>query len=180
MLLAIDSIHLQSSERPPSESEYMAERLRKYKAKIIFNQVGEFLLLEEDPALPSVQFSLTHFGKMFLQAMPAFPANAIKVGSQWEWHQNMLDKFHPQLELVKHFHFNSIRQTPAGKSAEFMETFSTASTPENDSTQNSVTKALLQFNVDQGKWESADLTTATELPKASLSLNEHVVFQFEK
>jgi hypothetical protein len=113
--LTVDSLAFSGSDRDAGEDRYMADRLRKYRARFVFSEAGQALALEEEPALPPVEFSTLNFGRWLLYCLPAFPAEAIGDGAQWTAEQPLLDKFHPGSKVVKTCRAVSVRKTGAGR-----------------------------------------------------------------
>lgn len=111
----VDSLAFRGSDRDSGEGRYMAERLRKYRARLLLTPAGQILSLEEEPALPPVDFSTLDFGRWLLYGLPAFPAEDIGTGSQWTAEQPLLDKFHPDSKAVKTFTATALRKTAAGR-----------------------------------------------------------------
>jgi hypothetical protein len=119
LTLAVDSLNYRSSERAPEEDRYMAGRLRKYRAKLLLSRTGQALSLEEEPGLPSVEFSPLNFGRMLVYGLASFPDADIKKGARWESRQPLLDKFHPETHIIKRYQLSSVRETPQGRIADF-------------------------------------------------------------
>ncbi len=113
----MDSLRYQSSERAPEEDAYMVGRLRKYRARMALSRTGQALSLEEEPGLPPVEFSTLNFGRLLIYGFPSFPDADLKKGARWELRQSLLDKFHPESQLIKRFRLASVRETPHGRIA---------------------------------------------------------------
>lgn len=117
LAFTMDSLKYHSSERAPEEDAYMVSRLRKYRARMALSRTGQALSLEEEPGLPPVEFSPLNFGRLLIYGLPSFPDADIKKGSRWELRQPLLDKFHPESQLIKRFRLASVRETPQGRIA---------------------------------------------------------------
>jgi hypothetical protein len=160
--LTIDSLGFRSSERAQGEDAYMVGRLRKYRAHLLVTRSGQVLSLEEEPHLPPVDFSPLNFGRLFLYGLAAFPDSNIKIGTRWESQQSLLDKFHPEARLIRHFRLISVRQTPTGPTAEIavaMQAFLEADlgSESQDSAVSLTGKGSLEFNLQTGRLISSDL-----------------------
>ena len=114
---AVDTLDFKAAERFPEEDAYMDGRLKKYRARILLSRTGQALALEEEPALPPVDFSPLAIGRWLAVALPAFPEAALRQGKRWDITQPLLDKFHPDSRVAKHYTLSAIRETPQGKLA---------------------------------------------------------------
>ncbi len=115
--VAADSLRFASSERAPEEDKYMMGRLRKYHARLAMTKSGQSLALDEEPALPQVQFTPTNFGRFLAYALPVFPQGRFAVGDTWAFTQVALDKFHPDAHWTKRFKLLEVRETAHGRIA---------------------------------------------------------------
>jgi hypothetical protein len=115
LVFTVDSLAFQGADRDSGEDRYMADRLRKYRARLLLSSAGQVLALEEEPALPPVGVSTLDFGRRLLYGLPVFPAEDIGKGSQWTAEQPLLDKFHPGSKVVKSFTVTSLRKTGEGR-----------------------------------------------------------------
>ena len=114
LALAVDTLDFKAAERSPEEDAYMDGRLRKYRAKLSLSRTGQALALEEEPALPPVDFSPLAIGRWLIYALPAFPDAPMRQGTRWDVSQSLLDKFHPDSRVEKHYTLSAIRETPGG------------------------------------------------------------------
>lgn len=110
-----DSIAFAASDRDGGEGRYMEERLRRYKARMVLTTSGKVLAVEEEPEPPPVDFSPLNIGRFLAYGLPAFPAIAVRAGSEWRVEQPLLDKFHPGSRLVKRYKAQGIRETGEGR-----------------------------------------------------------------
>jgi hypothetical protein len=115
--LAADTLDFKASERPPEEDAYMDGRLRKYRAKLTLSRTGQVVAFEEEPAQPPVDLTPLAIGRWLTYALPAFPDAALRQGARWDIVQPLLDKFHPDSRVAKHYTLSAIRQTPDGELA---------------------------------------------------------------
>lgn len=115
LTLSADTLSFRASDRDDQEGAYMEERLKRYRARLILGRSGQILILEEEPDLPPLEFSPLNFGRFIAYGLPAFPAMAVKAGSEWQVDQPLLDKFHPASRVVKRYRVQAIRETPAGR-----------------------------------------------------------------
>lgn len=115
LTLSADTLSFQASDRDGQEGAYMEERLKRYRARLVLARSGQILALEEEPDLPPLEFSPLNFGRFIAYGLPAFPAMAVKVGTEWQVDQPLLDKFHPDSRVVKRYRAQAIRETPAGR-----------------------------------------------------------------
>ncbi len=117
LALSVDSLDFKAADRSVEEEAYMDGRLRKYHARMSLSRTGQALALEEEPALPPMAFSPLAFGRWLAYALPAFPDAPLRQGKRWDILQPLLDKFHPDSRVAKHFTLSAIRETPAGDEA---------------------------------------------------------------
>jgi hypothetical protein len=115
--LAVDTLDFKASERSPEEDGYMDGRLKKYRARIALSRTGQVLALEEEPSLPPVAVSPLAIGRWLAYALPVFPETPLRQGKRWDITQPLLDKFHPDSRVVKHYTLSAIRETPGGDQA---------------------------------------------------------------
>ena len=114
LTLSVDTLDFRAAERGAEEDAYMDGRLKKYRSRLALSRTGQLLGLEEEPSQPPVEFSPLNIGRWLVYALPAFPDAAIRQGARWESTQPLLDKFHPDSRVVKHFTLSAIRETPEG------------------------------------------------------------------
>jgi hypothetical protein len=117
LALAADTLDFKASERPPEEDAYMDGRLRRYRAKLTLSRTGQAVAFEEEPAQPPVDFTPLAIGRLLTYAFPAFPDAALRQGARWDIVQPLLDKFHPDSRVAKHYTLSAVRQTPEGELA---------------------------------------------------------------
>lgn len=160
--LAVDSLDFKAADRSVEEEAYMDGRLKKYHARMSLSRTGQALALEEEPALPPMAFSPLAFGRWLAYALPAFPDSPLRQGKRWDILQPLLDKFHPDSRVAKHFTLSAIRETPAGDEAVCLveleawldEDVGSDSGPEGPALKGS---GKIVFNVTKGFPESASL-----------------------
>lgn len=165
--LSADSVSIHASDRDAQESRYMEERLRRYRAEAVLSRTGQLLSVTEEPDLPPVEFSPVSFGRYLAYGMPALPVEVVAPGSEWTVEQALLDKFHPEARVVKHYRAEAVRQTSEGALLDCrvdMQVFleeglggpGPGSTP--DSTRPSLSgRGAAVFNLDRGLPVSSDL-----------------------
>jgi hypothetical protein len=158
--LAVDTLDFKAAERSPEEDAYMDGRLKKYRARIALSRTGQLLSLEEEPALPPVAFSPLAMGRWLAYALPAFPETALRQGKRWDITQSLLDKFHPDSRVVKHYTLSAIRETPEGDQAICLVEFE--AWLDEDVGGPAAAPALkgsgkIVFNLEKGRPESASL-----------------------
>jgi hypothetical protein len=162
LALAVDSLDFKAADRSLDEEAYMDGRLRKYRGRISLSRTGQALALEEEPALPPMAFSPLAFGRWLAYALPAFPDAAMRQGKRWDILQPLLDKFHPDSRVAKHFTLSAIRETPTGEKAVCLVEFEawldedvgSESGPEAPAIKGS---GKIVFNIAKGIPESASL-----------------------
>jgi hypothetical protein len=162
LAFTVDSLAFRGSDRDSGEDRYMAERLRKYRARLVLSRSGQILSLEEEPALPPIDFSTLNFGRWLLYGLPAFPGEDIGKGSQWTAEQPLLDKFHPGSKVIKNFTATALRKTGDGRllTAKFtvevhLEDLDDALAAKGPALTG---KGEAIFNLDKGRPVSVDLT----------------------
>ena len=153
--LTVDSLAFQSSERATNEDSYMAGRLRKYRARITMTRTGLILALEEEPGLPPVEFSPLNFGRMLLYGLASFPDSDIRPGAHWESRQPLLDKFHPESQLLRKFRLLTVRETAQGHVATVEVVIDAVL--EEGLGDTLTGKGEVEFNLDKGRPVSAEL-----------------------
>ena len=173
--LGVDSIESGSAERSPGEQAYMAERLRKYRARLSISRTGQVLALEEEPDLPPLGFSTLHIGRALAYALPVFPQNGVGQGETWENTHFLLDKFHPQSRVQRKYWVTSIGQNPAGRMmvchVELQVFLDEDLGPGRDTTLPALTgKGDVIFNLEQGRPVSAifELSGRFQVPRPAV------------
>jgi hypothetical protein len=162
LALAVDSLVFKAADRSLEEEAYMDGRLKKYRSRVTLSRTGQALALEEEPALPPVAFSPLAFGRWLAFALPEFPDAPVRQGKRWDILQPLLDKFHPDSRVAKHFTLSAIRETPAGDEAVCLveleawldEDVGSESGPEGPALKGS---GKIVFNIAKGIPESASL-----------------------
>ena len=161
LALAVDSLDFKAAERSPDEDAYMDGRLKKYRARLTLSRTGQALALDEEPALPSVAFSPLAIGRWLVYALPTFPETPLRQGKRWDITQPLLDKFHPDSRVEKHYTLSAIRETPAGDLAvclvqleAWLDEDVGALAPSGPALKGS---GKIVFNLDKGLPESATL-----------------------
>lgn len=162
LALAVDTLDFKGADRSPEEEAYMDGRLKKYRARVSLSRTGQALALEEEPALPPVAFSPLAFGRWLAYALPVFPDAPIRQGKRWDIVQPLLDKFHPDSRVAKHFTLSAVRETQQGEEAICLveleawldEDVGSAAGPEGPALKGN---GKIVFNISKGLPESATL-----------------------